>query len=370
MEKKSMKKIIQALCGLLLAAMLTAGCAAPAPAATAAASPMPSLPRAQTPTTEVPPAPAATAAPALTDQPYQSPSGAFTLKLPEGWNCSETGPYRVDCQSPQGDAALSVRAAGTGYELLQDAFLSMAQAEMVSAYREAKEHSEEGQDVMEGQAAFQSTWREGDAYWQGTDTFMRSGAAVYHLQSAAVETRAADYQALFDAAAASLAMDPTALRDAPLYALRWTYTSPDQIFELEVPTGWTKYLDISSIQNTVIEEFYAPDLRAKVQVALYRRGARISQTFKAEKGLEIMRALYRPDLKVTHAKAMPDGSERLEWQAKKETVKGLTFFNSTGTSLYFYTIAWDVETEALYKPLLDEIMASFRYTTLEAASEE
>lgn len=365
-----MKKIIQAFCGLLLASVITAGCATPLPPAAEAVSSMPSLPPAQTPTAETPPEPAATATPDLTAQPYQSPSGAFSLRLPEGWTCSESGQYRVDCQSPQGDASLSVRATGTGYELLQDDFLTMAQAEMVSAYREAKEHSDEGQDVMEGQVVYQSSWRQGDAYWRSTDTFIRSGAAVYHLQRAAAETRAEDYQSLFDAVAASLTTDPAALGDDPMYALRQTYTSPDQIFELDVPTGWTKYMDVSSIQNTVIEEFYSPDLRAKVQVALYRRGARIDQTFKAEKGLEIMRALYRPDFRITHEKAMPDGSERLEWHAKDETVKGLTFYNSTGTSLYYYTTAWDAETEALYKPLLGEIMASFRYTTQEASLEE
>jgi hypothetical protein len=363
-------KTPQTLCCLLAATILITGCTAPVPTVPEAASPMPSLPPAQTPTAEAPAEPAATATPGLTAQPYQSPSGAFSMSLPEGWTCSESGLYRVDCQSPQGDAALSMRTTGTGYELLQDAFFSMAQAEMVSAYRQAKEHSEEGQDVQEGQVVYRSSWREGDAYWQSTDTFLRNGAAVYHLQSAASEARAIDYQVLFDAVAASLTMDPMALSDVSLYAQRQTYTSPDLIFELDVPTGWTKYVDIISIANTVIEEFYSPDLRAKVQVVLYRKGARITQTIKAEKGLEIMRTLYRPDFKISHEKAMPDGAERLEWYAKNETVNGLTFFNSTGTSLYYYTIAWDVDTEALYKPLLDEIMASFRYTTQETSLEE
>jgi hypothetical protein len=49
----------------------------------------------------------------LSDQPYLSPSGSFEITIPKGWNCSETGEFQVNCQSPDQSAELMARITAT-----------------------------------------------------------------------------------------------------------------------------------------------------------------------------------------------------------------------------------------------------------------
>ena len=95
-------------------------------------------------------APVAGTAYQLSAQQYSPPSNAFSLNLPEGWNCSETGQYRVDCYNADNTALMSVRAIGTGYELLQEHFLSMVMAELVTTYGEVKAYTEVSKTELEG----------------------------------------------------------------------------------------------------------------------------------------------------------------------------------------------------------------------------
>ena len=70
----------------------------------------------------------------LSDQAYVSPSNAFTINLPESWNCSESGSYQVDCHNTSNTGMLVVRVTNTGYELKQEDFSSLVHAELVSTY--------------------------------------------------------------------------------------------------------------------------------------------------------------------------------------------------------------------------------------------
>ena len=64
----------------------------------------------------------------LSPQPYTSQFDIFSINFPQGWNCSESGMFQTDCQSPQEDAAITVRVTGTGYELYQEDFESLVHA--------------------------------------------------------------------------------------------------------------------------------------------------------------------------------------------------------------------------------------------------
>jgi len=295
----------------------------------------------------------------VSDQPYISPSGAFQIILPKGWDCSETGDFQVNCQSPDQSAELQARITATGYELVQEAFLSFTHAELVHAYSEIKEYVEIERFEVEGSLTVVESWRNGEAYWNGTDVFMRTRGTVFHLQTAARQGLNGIYDDVFASAAESAEIFPSALIGSQLYASRYTHTAPDTFFEINVPTSWGIHVDRGPVEKTVIEGFLSPDMRALVQITVYRHGATIKRALKAEKTLEIMRALFGYDLRVSSDKALPDGQERLNWYAAKMDVNGISYFDSYESSLYVFSIVWEEPTREIYLPMLEEIAASF-----------
>ena len=296
---------------------------------------------------------------ALSDQAYQAPDGVFSLRLPAGWNCSEPAPQQVDCQSPDGIAALTVSATNTGYEITDEALSAFAHAEMVRAYVDAKEYNETGSKEESGEISAEANWRIGDELFTGAEYFIRKGAAVVRVHSEAAQDADHNFQEIIPDLLESIAVDPVALRSIPLYNHRFSYTAPDLFFELEIPTAWVKFADAATVKNTVMEGFLSPDERASVQVAVYRRGSVITQTLKAEKTLEIMRAYYGFDLRVSHDKALPDGRERLAWSAERKGVSGISYFDAYGGSLYVFSVIWEEPTEDIYLPVLEQIQESF-----------
>jgi len=295
----------------------------------------------------------------LSGQPYTSPSGSFQIIPPKGWNCSETGEFQVNCQSPDQSAELQARITATGYELVQEAFLSFTHAELVHAYSEIKEYVEIERFEKEGHLTVTASWRKGDAYWKGTDVFIRTGGTVFHLNTAAQQESSGMYDDMFAKIAESAEIFPSALLGSQLYINRNIHTARDAIFEIDIPTAWVKYMDAGSIKKTIVEAFFSPDMRASVQMAVYWHGEIIEQALKAEKTLEIMRALYGYDLRVSHDKALPDGRERLEWYAANKDINGISYFDSYGSSIYVISIVWEEPTAEIYLPLLEEIAASF-----------
>jgi hypothetical protein len=152
---------------------------------------------------------------------------------------------------------------------------------------------------------------------------------------------------------------PSAIIGSQLYINRKTHVARDIFFEVDVPTAWSKYVDAATVEKTIIEGFLSPDMRASVQIAVFRHGVQINQSLKADKTLDIMRALYGSDLRVSHDKALPDGRERLAWYASKKDINGISYFDSYANSLYVFSIVWEESTAEIYLPLLEEIAASF-----------
>jgi len=307
--------------------------------------------------------PVASIAYKLSDQPYISPSNAFNVYLPESWNCSETGEYRVDCYNADNTSTLSIRAIGTGYELLQDDFVSLAKAELVSTFEDVKAYAEISQNVLDGTLINESTWREGDVYWQGTDRMVRSGPAVYYLRFASVQDLFEAYRTMFEEIVQKVELNPGAMSGAALYPFTKEFISRELIFSIEVPTSWTEFIDTGSIENTIVNGFISPDKRASVQVATYTRNIRISQEFKGSKSLEIMRKLYGWDLRVPAVdKALQDGREYLVWEGARKGIAGETYFGSVNTTIYIFSILWDDGAKDLYKPVLDKVADSFEFS--------
>ena len=305
------------------------------------------------------PSPVEQAVVELSDQPYTSPSNSFQITLPEGWNCSETGEFQVNCHSSDQSAELQARITATGYELVQEAFLSFTHAELVHAYSDIKEYVEIERFEREGHLAVAASWRDGDVRWRGSDVFLRTGGTIFQLRTKTKLEANGKYDNLFVEVAESVEVFPSVMFGAELYENRKTHVALDAFFEVDIPTAWSKYVDAATVEKTIVEGFLSPDMRASVQIAMFRHGVLIEQALKADKTLDIMHALYGDDLRVSHDKALPDGRERLAWYATKKGINGISYFDSYGSSLYIFSIVWEESTAVIYLPLLEEIAASF-----------
>lgn len=343
----------------LLPAFVLAACQPPtvAPAETAA-------PTAPAPTRTAQPLPTRTATPvetilALSPNPYSAPSGVYAITFPQNWTCEEEALGGVACWSADGQASIAVNVIGTGYELLQEHFKSLAKAELFYAYAGQSAYNEESFDSQEGRLVVVSAWREQDVFQQAMDGFLRSGAAVLHVRLSASQEEWERYQPLYESVLESLQGDPTLTYGLPLYAQRRAYTSPDVLFRLELPTAWTRYVDVASVIRTQVEGYTSPDLRAAIQVAVYRKNSLMEQEDRVPVTQDLMRALYGADVRVSHYKALPDGRERMEWRAERRGVNGISYNGTYGNALYLFSVVWDDTAGSMYLPLLQEVIDSF-----------
>jgi len=341
---------------LLMLAILVGACQ-PAPAApggtaspqpTSTAQPSPSI-ASGTPTAEI----------QLAGQPYQSPSGAYSIHFPLGWICQEDGAYRIDCHSASGDASITADVIATAYELLQEHFEALVQAETVYAYGDKRAYAQENYGVAEGQVSIDAVWREEGVDWASRDRFVRQGPAVLHISLHARHERWADYLPVFQQVEQSAQFDGQTLYSAPLYTQRCPFTARDSLFTLHVPTSWMEYTAPLNIEGTLVEGFLSPDLHAQVQVAVYRRDSLIKQDDRIALTQDIMRALYGSDVRYTHYQALPDGRERGEWFNERLGVSGIAFNGTYRNYLYIYSAVWDEVGHDLYMPVLQEILDSF-----------
>jgi len=322
-------------------------------------SSQPTIPAAITPT----PRPAQTAEStnsiAISEQAYISPSGIFQINLPEGWNCSESGQFQVNCESPMSDARLQARISSTGYELTDEALDAFMYAELVNRYGTVKEYNETNLEKTAGEIVSRATWREEADYWESVDAFWRNGRGVFHLTFLNKQANSEMYADLYETISDGVLVFPENITKEALYPFRETVSARSGLFEYDIPTSWTRFIDGTSIEKTVVEGYISPDARASVQIATYTQGTFIDQDAKGFNTREVMFQLYGYDLKNSDDRALPDGRERLTWYAAEKDINGVTDFDTYVNTLYLFTITWEPTTESLYLPVLQAIQDSF-----------
>jgi hypothetical protein len=357
-----MKKPLHAriLFVIVIVLLLTAGCGTEKQAVPAdEVAGVEETQTAVTPTPRATATVAVTQGPSISDQPYAPASATFQINLPSDWNCSESGAFQVNCESPASDAALQARVTSTGYALTDESLFAFAHAELVHRYSSKKEYVEIERREEAGRVTNRASWRDGDIYWESTDTFVRNGRGVFHLTVAAARDQAEAYAVLFNAVDDSVKVFPENLTREALYPFRKTVAARDAFFEIEVPTSWGRYVDSVAVDKTIVEGYTSPDQRASVQIALYKQGSLIEKDAKAFNTREIMFALYGFDLRNSDDRQLPDGRERLTWYAQGKDIYGITDFDSYSNALYLFTVTWELSTEALYLPVLNDIQESF-----------
>lgn len=299
----------------------------------------------------------------LDEQPYNSQTGAYSLFFPRNWKCSEIGPYRTDCQSPDDTSTITVRATHTGYELVQADFERLAIADLTYLYGIKRAYSETETESGEGEYVSRATWQEAGIPWQSIDHFYRRDYTVYQISFAAVQERWTDYEPLFEVVGERAAFSPAGMASAPLYALRREYTDPGVFYTLEMPTSWTKYYEEGSITRTKMDLFESPDEHARIDAALYQQDSRLSAEDKALWTRTIIKNTYakNDNLEYISDKSLPDGRELLIWKVESKSLSGWSYFDSYSGSLFILTFLWDDSTAYVYETfLIEDIGGTFQ----------
>ena len=178
--------------------------------------------------------------------------------------------------------------------------------------------------------------------------------AVVEAQPAADEAAPAEQPAVDEPAAE--APQPEAPADTSGMK---PYTSPEGLFTLKVPKGWTNEKDTDVIDNTVVETYTAPDGHAFVQVVVNEAGINVTNVEKGQITLDFMKRLYGSDLRVAKDVTLSDGREKLEWWSDDNQTSGTTFFDTEKNYLFFYTTSYKDAFENDHKSILEDVNNSY-----------
>ena len=137
------------------------------------------------------------------------------------------------------------------------------------------------------------------------------------------------------------------------------YTSPERLFSLEIPNGWSYVEDTEVIENVVVETYTAPDGHAFVEVVVNEVSPGMNHVIKGEVTMDYMRRLYGEDLRVSEDISLPDGRERLKWSNTHKRTSGTTFFDTARDQLFFYTTLYEDTYEKDYKSILEDVNNSY-----------
>jgi glucose/arabinose dehydrogenase len=137
------------------------------------------------------------------------------------------------------------------------------------------------------------------------------------------------------------------------------FKAPQDLFSVEVPDNWTKATDTSTIEDSEIDTFTAPDGNAFAQALVNATEVDISAVEKAQYTRDYMKRLYGDDLKFATDVSLKDGREKLEWWSDANMTSGTTYFATKDGYLYFLTVGSKDANEKDYQSALKNIADSY-----------
>ena len=138
-----------------------------------------------------------------------------------------------------------------------------------------------------------------------------------------------------------------------------SYTSPEELFTIDVPGSWMFASDTQKIDNSTVETYTSPDGHAFVGVVVNESGIDVSAVEKGQITLDFMKRLYGSDLRVAKDVLLDDGREKLEWWSDFNGTSGTTYFDTKDNYLYLISLYYEDKYEDDYLPLLNDVADSF-----------
>ncbi|MGH2521952.1 MAG: hypothetical protein ACRDH2_05555 [Anaerolineales bacterium] len=297
----------------------------------------------------------------LSDEPYSHSSGAFAITLPKDWEVEERD-NSVFVNGPDGVAAIEVSFTNVGTsfdEETLDAYIEAVETNWFGTFPNYEQTSREPQsdgsigvfktlDLSDGTPQTVSSY-----YWQ-------EGTVIYEED---FWVNSDQYDAYVDGLLEvinSLQTDPDAAAQVDPYAIVYSFSSPKEFFEFDVPYGWTYSSDTSDDGTTTIDTFTSPDGVTLVESITYDDGEAVSRSNAGAFALALLKEVYNyNDIKVSGDEIQPDGSERLTWSSASNQVDGVSFFETRGTTFLMLTWVVDQDYTALYLPVWENLLNTY-----------
>jgi len=296
----------------------------------------------------------------LSTKPYIHKSGAFTVTLPEGWKV-EDAQNSVFASSPDNVASIDISFTNVGVKFddaTLNTYIKAEEANWFGTYDSYKAKDPEKQ--KDGSLLIFKTLNLSDGTPQSVFSYYWQDGNVVYEQDFWVDTSAYDqYAASLVQVANTMTVNSAAGGKADAYAVVYTFTDPNKLYEFKVPYGWTH--DSSTDTNTGIETFTAPDKLSYIENIEYDDGTAVTKSDAGAFALTLLKQYYNvTDLKVTNDAPQKDGSERLTWTSAAKGIDGESFFETRGTTFLLLTWVVDTNQSDFFRPVWNTLVDSYK----------
>jgi hypothetical protein len=279
----------------------------------------------------------------LSDTPYDHPSGAFSITLPEDWEIDEKN-NSVFVTSPDKVVAIEVSFTNVTNPLTEEELNTFILAVEDNWFGTFDNYTAGDFELQsDGSIGVFKTLDLSSGTPQSVFSYYWQEDAIVYEQDFWVDTD--QYDTYVDGlveVANSMSTDPSSGTDADPYAIVYTFTGPNDLFEFNIPYPWTRETD--SAESATIDTFRAPNDLSFVENITYDDGTEVSKSEAGAFARTLLEDFYEiTDLVVTDDQVQDDGSERLTWNSPSKGIDGESFFETRGTT--FLLLTWVVVTE-------------------------
>lgn len=140
------------------------------------------------------------------------------------------------------------------------------------------------------------------------------------------------------------------------------FQSPDGLFSLSVPIGWTPSSSRTSDGTLNLYKFIAPDQHGFVQVVVAIRDQPVPAEIANAFTLRVLQgyAVETDTIKILTDQTAADGRRTLTWHAKQGLIGGTTIVERPGTKLIVVTASNLDAANTDYQPLFDHVLSTYK----------
>lgn len=294
----------------------------------------------------------------LAADPFVHSTGAFTIRLPEGWQVDERN-YSVAAVESGNGASVQMYFDNVGVQFdttTRDKYIKAIEENFYGTYANYKLSSQEEQ--QDGSIGVFKTFDVDSVSFHISTYYWQAGTVMY-IQDLWIPQSV--YDSYIDPlleVANSVKVDESAGANAHLFPLRYTFTGQNNLFEFQIPYGWEH--TNGTAENTVVDTFKAPDGNSYIDNLVYDEGKEISRSAAGTVTRELLKQFYAKDIKFVDDKVQQDGSERLSWRSDSGGFVGQTFFEVRGASFLLLTWVVDKDFFDFNQPIWLDVLGSYK----------
>ena len=349
MKKEKTKKTLCTLFVIGLVLTACGGAAQPAAPTTTMAVKMPTTP----------PQPTVTPTPALpTMKEYKDPSNSFSVSVPVDWT-SEEGSGNVILNSPDQNALVNLLAVNTVNALDADAFTKAINAFEFNIFSRNKNYAETKRDVQadKGYAIITKTLDINTVPFQISTQYEQKGKVLYVESYYSAVSAVSQYGPIFTAMDNSFKTNPAYAEDLlPFTSAPFTYTDPDNLYSLFIPSLWT-FTDVNKDGSVI--GYTSQDENAVIMLVKLDLGKNVTRALADSNALKLLKSMAS-DALVSKTETLKNGSIQKTWASKAGGLGGLSIYKWSGTIWYFLTWVLSAGSGKSYSPVLDQSIASYQ----------